>query len=282
MTISPAGEAHRTRSRKWRTIVTWSAVHLTPLLVLVTGAPRRAVLLGVALYLVRMFFVTAGYHCYFSHRSYRLGRVGQAVFAYGGLTAAQKGPLWWAGIHRRHHRGADTEADVHSPRDGLWWSHVGWLLSDRFDRVDDRLVAEFADFPEIRWLDAHDWVGPVPLALACFLVAGWSGLVIGFFCSTLALWHATFLVNSASHRWGSRRYDTPDDSRNNALVAVLTLGGGWHNNHHRFPASARHGHRWWELDVTYAVLRGLSRLGIVADLRPPPGHLLDRSGSPGT
>jgi stearoyl-CoA desaturase (delta-9 desaturase) len=154
------------------------------------------------------------------------------------------------------------------------------LLTERFDGVDDRLVAEFAAYPEIRWLDRHDWVGPVPLAIACFVVAGWSGLVIGFFCSTLALWHATFLVNSAAHRWGSRRYETPDDSRNNALVALLTLGGGWHNNHHRFPASARHGHRWWELDLTYAVLRVLSRLRIVKALREPPRHLLVAPAEP--
>jgi stearoyl-CoA desaturase (delta-9 desaturase) len=251
-------------------------VHATPLLAFVTGVSVRAVVLCVALYVVRMFFVTAGFHCYFSHRSYRLGRVAQAVFAYGGLTAAQKGPLWWAGTHRRHHWRPDGPDDVHSPRDGLWWSHVGWLLTDSFDATDAALVEEFADHPEIRWMNDHDWVGPIPLAIGCWLVAGWSGLVVGFFCSTLLLWHATFLVNSAAHRWGRRRYPTPDDSRNNVVVAFLTLGGGWHNNHHRYPASARHGHRWWELDVTFTVLRLLAKVGIVTQLRNPPAHVLAR------
>ena len=241
---------------------------------LATGVTRRAIILGVVLYLVRMFFITGGYHCYFAHRTYRLSRATQFLFAFGGLTAAQKGPLWWAGIHRMHHRHPDTPEDAHTPLYGFWWSHMGWLVSDRHDATDERIMADFAKYPELRWLNAHDWVGPVPLAIACWLFAGWSGLVIGFFASTLLLWHATFTVNSVAHLWGRRRYATNDTSRNNALVAALTLGGGWHNNHHNYPGSARHGYRWWEIDITYQVLRLLARLHIVSNLRQPPASAI--------
>src|SRR5205807_8269200 len=145
------------------------------------------------LYWVRMFFITAGYHRYFAHRSYRTSRLVQFVLALGGTTAAQKGPLWWAGHHREHHRWADTERDTHSPRRGFWWSHVGWILCDKYNETNVEQIKDFAQYPEIRWLDKHNWVGPWSLGVACYLIGGWSGLVVGFFASTVLLWHSTFL-----------------------------------------------------------------------------------------
>ena len=250
------------------------ALHLVPVLAIFTGVTRTDLIVCVALYLGRMFFITAGYHRYFAHRSYKMARVPQFLMALGGTTAAQKGPLWWAAHHRDHHRYADTERDVHSPSKGFWWSHVGWFLSNRFKATNVDGIRDFARYPELRWLDRHDWVGPWALGLACFLLFGWSGLVVGFFTSTIFLWHGTFLVNSVAHVFGRRRYETEDTSRNSLLVALATGGEGWHNNHHHYPASARQGFFWWEIDPTWYGLRILSWLGIVRSLRTPPARVL--------
>ena len=251
------------------------ALHLVPLLAIFTGVTRRDLILCAALYFGRMFFITAGYHRYFAHRSYKLTRVPQFLMALGGTTAAQKGPLWWAGHHRDHHRYADTDRDVHSPLAGFWWSHVGWILSDRYKATNVDGIRDFAKYPELRWLDRHDWVGPWALGVASFLIGGWSGLVVGFFLSTVLLWHGTFIVNSVAHVFGRRRYDTDDTSRNSLLVALVTGGEGWHNNHHHYPASARQGFFWWEIDTTWYGLRVLSWLGIVRGLRTPPERVLN-------
>jgi stearoyl-CoA desaturase (delta-9 desaturase) len=227
-----------------------------------------------------MFFVTAGYHRYFSHRSYRLGRVAQFVMAFGGTTAAQKGPLWWAAHHRQHHRASDTVDDVHSPIRGFWWSHVGWILCDRTGPTDFDRIRDFAKYPEIRFINKYDWIGPWALGIASFLIGGWSGLLVGFFGSTVLLWHATFTINSLAHVFGRRRYHTKDTSRNSLALALLTGGEGWHNNHHHYMASARQGFYWWEVDVVYYMLRALSWVGIVKDLRTPPREVRDARPEP--
>jgi stearoyl-CoA desaturase (Delta-9 desaturase) len=263
----------------WRTSIPFLLLHALPLFALLTGVTRAALVLLAVTFLGRMFFVTAGYHRYFSHRTFRLGRVSQFVFAFGGTTAAQKGPLWWAANHRAHHRFADTERDVHSPKRGFWWSHVGWILCDRYGSTDREEIKDFARYPELVWLNRHDWIGPWALGFACWLIAGWSGLVVGFFLSTVLLWHSTFLVNSLAHVFGRRAYDTDDTSRNSLLVALLTGGEGWHNNHHRYPSAARQGFRWWQIDPTYYMLRALAAIGIVRDLRPVPARILDEARS---
>ena len=250
------------------------ALHLVPLLAIFTGVTRTDLIVCAALYLGRMFFITAGYHRYFAHRSYKMARVPQFLMAFGGTTAAQKGPLWWAAHHRDHHRYADTDRDIHSPSKGFWWSHVGWFLANRFKQTNVDGIRDFARYPELRWLDRHDWVGAWALGIATFLVFGWSGLVVGFFASTILLWHGTFLVNSVAHVFGRRRYETDDTSRNSLLVALATGGEGWHNNHHHYPASARQGFFWWEIDPTWYGLRLLSWLGVVRGLRTPPERVL--------
>jgi len=248
-----------------------------PILALWTGVTWRAVALAVGSYIVRMFFITAGYHRYFSHRSFRAPRAVQALLAFGGTMAIQKGPLWWAGNHRAHHRFSDTEQDVHTPLRGFWHSHVGWILSDRHKGTDLSTVKDLARFPELRLLDRFDWVGGWALGIASYLIAGWSGLVVGFFLSTVLLWHGTFTVNSLAHVMGRRRYATTDTSRNSALVAFLTGGEGWHNNHHHYPASARQGFFWWELDPTWYVLRAMAAVHLVHDLRVPPSEVRSAS-----
>jgi stearoyl-CoA desaturase (delta-9 desaturase) len=271
----PGADAPRRHAAVRRATIPFFLVHLVPLLAFFTGVSRKAILLGVVLYVLRAFFITAGYHRYFSHRAYRTGRLTQAVLAFGGGTAAQKGALWWAAHHRTHHRFTDTERDPHSPQRGFWWSHVGWILADEFAATDYEAIDDFARYPELRWLNEHDWVAPWALGVASFLIAGWSGVVVGFFGSTILLWHATFAINSVAHLRGRRRFATTDSSRNNVILAIATLGEGWHNNHHHDPRSARQGLRWWELDVTYGVLRVLQRVRIVRDLRQPPPAMRD-------
>lgn len=252
-------------------------VHVVAIAALFTEWDARHVLAALALYVVRMFFVTAGLHRYFSHRGYKLGRAAQLLMAIGGTTAAQKGPLWWAGQHRLHHRHSDQAADPHSPKKGLLFSHLGWFLCEAHDEVPARLVRDLARYPELRWLDRFHLVPPALLALALWLVGGLPLLTWGFFASTVLLWHASFAVNSLAHLYGSRRFLTPDTSRNSWPLALLTLGEGFHNNHHHFPASARQGFFWWELDLAWLALRALALVGIAHDLRTPPAHVLTRA-----
>ncbi len=218
----------------------------------------------------RMFGITAVYHRYLSHRSYKTSRLFQLALAWLACSALQRGPLWWAGHHRVHHRHSDTPQDPHSPYEtSFWWAHVGWILSPEHDATTEEVKKEYERYPELGWLDRWHWAPGICLAVACYLVGGWGGLVWGFVVSTILLYHGTFTINSLSHLFGSRRYQTTDDSRNNWLLALVTLGEGWHNNHHHYQSSANQGFFWWELDVSYAILRVLSWLGLVWDLRRP-------------
>jgi stearoyl-CoA desaturase (delta-9 desaturase) len=246
----------------------------------------------VALYALRMFAVTAFYHRYFAHRAFKTSRALQLLFALLGASAVQRGPLWWAAHHRHHHAHSDRPGDAHSPRQhGFLWSHMGWFLARASFRTRLELIRDFAVYPELRWLDRFDAVVPALLAAGLFAAGavlertapalqtnGWQLLVWGFAVSTVAVWHATFAVNSLAHTVGNRRFATRDDSRNNLALALLTFGEGWHNNHHRYPAAARQGFRWWELDLTYYLLRALAALGLVWELRPVPAAIRTARG----
>ncbi|HUF25713.1 MAG TPA: acyl-CoA desaturase [Gemmatimonadaceae bacterium] len=250
-------------------------VHLVCLAAIWTGVTTTAVVIAIVLYVVRMFGTTAGYHRYFSHRSFRTSRVFQFVLAFLAQSSAQRGALWWAAKHRHHHRHSDTELDIHSPRHrGFWYSHVGWIFKPRQGETDMEAVADLAKYPELVWLDRHYLVSPTILALACFLVAGWPGLIVGFFWSTVVLFHGTFMINSLAHVHGKQRYVTGDDSRNNWWLALITLGEGWHNNHHAYQRSTRQGFRWWEIDITFYILSALSWAGVVWELGAPPADLV--------
>jgi stearoyl-CoA desaturase (delta-9 desaturase) len=223
------------------------------------------------LYCVRIFAIGAGYHRYFSHRAYATSRTFQFVLAVLSQSTTQKSVLWWAAKHRHHHLHSDTEQDVHSPRHkGFIYSHLGWIFSRKHDATDLVKIDDFARYPELMWLHRYELVPAVVLALLCLLVGGWSGLVVGFFWSTVLLYHATFCINSLAHVYGRKRYVTGDDSRNNWLLAFVTMGEGWHNNHHAYQSSVRQGFRWWECDGTFYVLKLLSWAGIVWDLKTPP------------
>ncbi len=269
-------------------------IHLACLAVIWVGWSHVAVWTAVGLYLVRGFAITAIYHRYFSHRSFRLNRFWQFVFTILGEMAAQRGPLWWAAHHRHHHATADTEDDVHSPvTRGFWWSHIFWLTTPAsFPTKRDR-VRDWAKFPELVFLNRFNVLPPLLLVALLFAAgellavfapsANTSGLqmvVWGFVISTVVLYHATFTINSLDHMIGARLFDTPDRSRNNWLLALVTFGEGWHNNHHRYPGATRQGFYWWQVDVTYAALKVLSWVGIVKGLRPVPQRVLDEGRRP--
>lgn len=262
-------------------------LHLACLLVFVTGYSWFAVGMCLFFYVVRMFAITGGYHRYFSHRAYKTGRLFQFILAALGASSAQKGPIWWASHHRHHHQHSDTEEDMHSAKVyGIWYSHVGWILSSRFVQTRYELVKDLLSFPEIRLIERFHLVPPLVLGLASFGI-GWicqryfpslgtsplQLLVWGFFISTVLLYHGTFVINSFCHLIGNQRFKTGDLSRNNLFLALITLGEGWHNNHHRYPGSERQGFYWWEIDISHYVLVALQKFGIVWDLRSPPERI---------
>jgi stearoyl-CoA desaturase (delta-9 desaturase) len=249
------------------TVIPFALLHVGCIAVFFVPFRWSYVGLMLAIYAVRMFGITAGYHRYFSHRSYKLGRGWQFLMAFLAETSGQKGVLWWAAHHRVHHRHADQDPDIHSPlKRGFWWAHVGWVLSNEYDDYDPALIKDFGKYPELRWLNRH-YLAP-PLVLGLFLLCGGTGAFVwGFVVSTVLVFHGTFTINSVAHLWGSRRFNTPDDSRNNFVLAVITLGEGWHNNHHKFMYACQQGIRWWEVDVTYYALRMLNWLGVARDLR---------------
>jgi stearoyl-CoA desaturase (delta-9 desaturase) len=231
-----------------------------------------------------MFFITAFYHRYFSHGSYRASRALQFLFAVLGCTAGQRGPLWWAAHHRLHHHRSDSPDDPHSPAyKGFLFAHTLWFLTRGNFSYPKQYVKDWRRYPELVRLERLDWVPFLLFAVLCFAVGtrfeggGMQFLVWGFFISTTVLYHATYTINSLAHRFGSRRYETRDNSRNNVWLALLTLGEGWHNNHHRFPASVRQGFYWWEVDISYWVLRLMSALSLVQDLRPVPASVLNET-----
>jgi len=276
---------------EWQRLIPFILIHAACLGVIWVGWSWIAVSIAIALYFVRMFAITAFYHRYFSHRTFRTSRAAQFVFAVVGNTAAQRGPLWWAAHHREHHRHSDTEADIHSPHThGVLWSHMGWFMSRRGFATNVKAVPDLAKYPELRFIDRFDILIPVLFAGGlCTLgwalnrwapslgTNAWQMLVWAFFISTVAVYHATYTINSLSHLIGTRRFETGDTSRNNFLLALLTLGEGWHNNHHFNPGSVRQGFYWWEIDITYYVLWVMGKLGIVWDLRRVPARVYEQA-----
>ena len=256
-------------------VIPFVIVHLTTLAAFFTGVSWGMVALCIALYAVRMFAVTAGYHRYFSHRSYKTSRFFQFVLAFVAQSSSQKSVLWWASIHRHHHKHSDTVDDAHSPRQrGFVYSHVGWIFDPRHseERVDP--LPDFAKYPELRLLQKFEQMPSILLGVATFLVFGWQGLIVGFFWSTVLLYHGTFFINSLAHVHGNQRYVTGDDSRNNWWLAVITGGEGWHNNHHAYQRAARQGFRWYEVDFTFYALTVLSWMGVVWDLGEAPADVV--------
>src|SRR6478735_2299512 len=269
--------------------IAFAIIHLLPLGALFTGATAFDWIVCAFLYFFRMFWITGGYHRYFAHKSYKTSRWFQFVIAFMAQTSAQKGALWWAAHHRHHHRYSDTPADPHSMKIyGFWYSHVGWIVGPDFKETDYKTIGDYAKYPELVWLNKHYLVPPIILAitvmalggivnggsiLAMFTAAGFSSLFIGFFLSTVILYHGTFSINSIMHKFGKQRYETGEESKNSLWLALITLGEGWHNNHHYYETASRQGFFWWEVDITWYILKMMSWLGLIWDLKGVPKHV---------
>lgn len=276
----------------WLRCLPFILLHAACVAVIWVGWSPVALVIAGAMYVFHMFVITAFYHRYFSHRAFKTSRAFQFIGAVAATSSAQRGPLWWAAHHRHHHKHSDGPEDVHSPGvRGLLMSHVGWFMTKGAFKTPERYVRDWSKYAELRFINRFDWLSPVLLACGLFGFGallnaaapslgtnGWQMLVWGFVISTIAVYHATYTINSLSHRFGSKRYDTGDDSRNNVWLALITLGEGWHNNHHYYPASARQGFKWWEIDLTYYGLIILSRVGLIWDLRGVPQRVLNEGG----
>jgi stearoyl-CoA desaturase (delta-9 desaturase) len=240
----------------------------------------RIAAISAGCYVLQVLGITAGYHRYFSHRAFRTSRIFQFVLAWLGCSAMQNGPLWWASGHRRHHRFSDKPGDPHSPvLGGFWHAHLGWVLDGSNDHPDLSNVRDFTGFVELRLLDEWKWVPTLVTGVASVLLFGWPGLVWVFGVATTLAFHAPLFVNSLGHLRGRQRFETNDSSRNNALLGVLVLGEGWHNNHHHAQGLARHGLAWWEIDVTYYAIRALQLVRVVWCVREPGARVArDTSG----
>jgi len=258
-------------------------VHLVSLLGFYTGISWTAFVAFLGLYIIRGLGITMGYHRYFAHKSFKTNRFFQFILGLMGSMAVQGGILWWVSHHREHHRYTETEDDIHSPvAHGFWQSHIGWLTNKKAFNAPKIRANDFAKIPEIKFLQKQYVFIQVLQVLGLFSLGSYlqaafpqletSGaqlLVWGFFINTVALWHSTFAVNSICHVWGKEPYEANDTSKNNFIVALLAFGEGWHNNHHKFATSARHGLEWWQFDMTFITLRFLEAFGIVSHLKIP-------------
>jgi len=275
----------------WLGNLPYLGLHLACFTVFFVGVSPIAVGMAALLFFLRMFAVTGFYHRYFSHKTFKTSRAFQFVMAVAGTSCVQRGPLWWSAHHRHHHAYSDEAEDFHSPRWlGFWRAHAGWFLTRTGALTATQYVRDWARFRELVLLDRFHGIVPLLLASSLFGLGvllermapslgtnGWQMLVWGFVISTVVLYHATYTINSLSHTFGSKRFDTGDDSRNNLWLAFLTLGEGWHNNHHHYPNSVRQGFYWWEIDITYYLLLGLSKIGLIRELRPVPAHALEKN-----
>lgn len=273
----------------WVRCIPFIVLHLGCLGIVWAGHSATAVSVALALYFVRMFFVTGIIHRYFSHKTYKTTRLGQFLLAVAAGTTVQRGALWWAYHHRHHHKHSDDEHDAHSPHvHGFWWSHIGWITSRRNFPTDYRQIPDLAKYPELVFLNRFDTLVPLLFAVGLFAsgwaleawvpelgVTGWQMLFWGFFVSTTALFHGTSCINSMAHIIGRKRFKTEDESRNSFLLSLVTLGEGWHNNHHRYQSSTRNGFYWWELDITYYTLKALSWTRFIWGLKPVPESIME-------
>ena len=295
--VCPPPETHDkpdpTQDRvEWLRCVPYILIHLGALLVFFTPFSLPCLVVVLISYASRMFAITAFYHRYFSHRTFKTSRVVQFLGAFVACASGQRGPLWWAAHHRMHHRHSDTEHDSHSPHHkNFLWSHTLWFMTDYALPTFLKEIPDWVKFKELRFINRYDWIAVLFLALGCYFLGEWatfeawtgmnglSMLAWGFFLPTVLLYHATFSVNSLTHMFGKKKYETGDESRNNWLVSIITFGEGWHNNHHFFPGSARQGFSPWEIDPTYYGLRLLSLLGLVSNLRPVPAWVKQKAKS---
>lgn len=274
----------------WFRISPFLIMQVACLCVFWVGFSWTAFTTALVLYFLRLFSIGGFYHRYFSHKTFQTNRFWQFIFGVIGVASVQRGPLWWASHHRQHHMVSDQPEDVHSPKQhGFWWSHMGWFMSRKHFLYNPDRVKDLSKYPELVLLDRFDVFIPIFLFISLF-AAGWllkiyapqlhttpwQMVVWGFCISTTALFHSTVVINSLCHVFGRQRFATSDTSRNSFILALLTLGEGWHNNHHYYPATARQGFKWWEIDITFYILKFLELIGVIWDVRGLPKSVLER------
>jgi len=268
------------RDLSWNFVVPFMIVHLGCFAAIWTGVHKETLIAAFVLYALRMFGITAGYHRLYSHRSYHIpSKALRCVMWFLATSSAQRHVRWWASHHRHHHRTSDSPSDLHSPRQSGFWSHMGWQYHRGAAQWNDDVLRDFDKaFPELKTIDPYAWVSPLALAALCALIWGGEGAAVVFCWSTVANWHVTFTINSINHVWGTRPFDTSDDSRNNPLLGLLSFGEGWHNNHHAFQSSCRQGHTWWQIDITWMILKVGEKMGLVTKMKVPPARAMARWG----
>jgi stearoyl-CoA desaturase (Delta-9 desaturase) len=275
---------------QWFRIIPFILLHLACLAVFWVGFSWFALGFMLFFYVIRMFAITAFFHRYLSHKTFQTSRFLQFVFLFIGTMSAQRGPLWWAAHHRYHHRYTDQTQDPHASIHGFWYSHVGWFLNEYNFSTRKEVIKDWLKFPELIWLDRFSLMIVLITAAGIYGLGEWiamtwpqfgtSGLqllVWGFFISTVLLLHATLCINSLAHHYGSRDFETDDQSRNNLFLSIITLGEGWHNNHHYYAGSTRQGFYWWQIDITYYVLKVMSWFGLVWGIKPIPRRVYEAS-----
>jgi fatty-acid desaturase len=232
----------------------------------------RNLLISMALYWMTIGWgISLGYHRLHTHRSYKCPLWMEYFFAVCGALTLEGGPIFWVATHRIHHQKSDQPGDPHSPHEGAWWAHIGWILFGETNHNNTRLMSKYA--PDLAkhkfyiWLNNWHWVPMVALGVILLVIGGFPLLCWGVFLRVVLGLHSTWLVNSATHMWGKRRFATKDDSRNNWWVALLTFGEGWHNNHHAHPTSARHGLAWYEFDISWITMKLMMALGLATQVR---------------
>lgn len=245
--------------------ITLAVLHLALVAVVIFPPTLTDIALFLSFYLFTGLGITIGFHRLLAHRGFECSRYLMWLCAFAGTAALQGGPIWWVGVHRRHHQVSDREDDPHSPVKGFWYAHIGWMVQREGLPQHSPLAHDLSQDRFLRWLDRGPNGGLPWLATlaVCFAVGGVSGIVWGAVVRTVFVWHATWSVNSFCHIAGRRPHSNRENSGNLWWVGLWALGEGWHNNHHAFPRAAVHGHRWWEIDLTGYVLRLFEKLGLI-------------------
>jgi len=262
-------------------IVIFWTVQASALLVFAVPFRWAFVAVWAASHFLRAIGLTLAFHRYFAHRAFKMNRVARFVWTWIGTAAMQKGPIWWAGHHVNHHKYADRDGDPHSPMvSGVYYAHIGWFLNDtKNDKLESNnpVIRDFSKVPEIAFIEKYYFIPPLSLAIAMFAIGGFPLLIWGFCLPTMTLAHATFAINTVNHMFGSRRFETVDESRNNPVTAFFAVGEGWHNNHHRYQRAARNGFYWWEFDPTWYVIRAMKAVGLAWDVQPVPKRIYEEA-----
>ncbi len=265
--ITMAGEHNRIN---WHTLIFVIIFHILAVVALFNFSWANLTAAFILWWVAGSFGIGIGYHRLLTHRGFKAPKWLEYTLSIFGTLALQSGPLTWVTTHRVHHAFTETDRDPHSPRNGTYWSHMGWIMRGKAQHQTwadmQRYCPDFANDRVHQLINKYYIVPTIVVGMGLLAIGGWTMLLWGIFLKTVLGWHFTWLVNSATHLWGTRRFETRDDSRNNALVAAVTFGEGWHNNHHAYPRSAKHGIAWYEFDVNWVQIRILEKLGVISDV----------------